>query len=247
MRFTPAKVVILGCIVALGLNACGGSSDNGSDSNTPAASISAPTTTTTKVASEMGVTAVRDAAGAGGQAGLQSMIVSKLPVKALTPYSGKVEMTCSSTESSNDCQGLCSGGGKVTIVGSATATCSGTEASWTCSNMKVPLTITFSECQVTRTINTITYTELMTGTVTSTLTANVSGTSEGPTGGTFSADMAGTIALTGDIIGSIVLNNVTYSGSATEGTDTCTGTSDITIANTTEVCTVATDCSGCIE
>lgn len=247
MKSTSAKIVILGCVAVLGLNACGGSSDSGSDNTTPAAAIATPTTTTTKVASEMGVAAVRDAAGAGAQAGLQSMLVSKLPVKALTPYSGKVEMTCSSTESSNDCQGLCSGGGNVTIVGSATATCSGTEVSWTCSNMKVPLTITFSECQITRTINSITYTELMTGTVTSTLTANVSGTSEGPTGGTFSADMAGTLALTGDIIGSIILNDVTYFGSVVEGADTCTGTSDITIADATEVCTVAANCSGCTE
>lgn len=247
MKSTSAKLVILGCIAVLGLNACGGSSGSGSDDITPDVAIATPTTTTTKVASEMGVTAVRDAAGAGGQAGLQNMLVSKLPVKALTPYSGKVDMTCSSTESSNDCQGLCSGGGKVTIVGSATATCSGTEASWTCSNMKVPLTITFSECQITRTINSITYTELMTGTITSTLNATVSGTSEGPTGGTFSADMTGTLALTGDVIGSIVLNDVTYFGSATEGSDTCTGTSNVTIADATEVCTVATNCLGCAE
>lgn len=236
------------CVVVSLLSICAFASCGGGSS----APAPQPTSTETKAASATGVMITTESAAQGAQAGLIAFsgLAMAIGGKTATPYTGTFDFTC---PGDNHCsESLCQNGGSLTVSGTATANCTITASDWSCTSFNAPMTITFNACQMSVTTGGTAYAETIDGSVTATFTGSIAGTGMGAGGAFTSVDftgtMAGTATLAGDVAGTVKLDNTTFGGSGVpEPTVTCSGTTDVTIGGTTQVCTVATDCSGCTE
>ncbi len=226
-------VVVLAIMVIMA--SCGGSGGSGP---TPT-----PTSDATKAASTAVLDEAMSAAGEGANNGLQhlapaAMVIDKDVAKA--PMSGTID-TVRNCESS----------GTVTITGSMTAQCTEDATNWSCTGMNAPMSLIFNACTRTVTVGATTYSVVIDGGSSATLTGSASGTmAEGPQAGNFAGTFVGTPSVSGDVAGTVCLASVEFAGtveSGAEPTITCTGTTDVTIGTTEQVCAVSADCSTCTE
>ncbi len=228
------KSILFGLLTAFILAGCGGS--GGSDP-TPT-----PTSDATKAASSAAANEAMSAAGEGAQNGFANLAPAAMVVKdsaAKDSYEGAISVT-------NDCDT-----GTVAVVGDMTAQCTGDPVgSWTCSQFIGAMTLTFSDCQRTVTVGSTPYSVTMNGTATSTVTGSASGVGATFTSVEFTGAFAGSLALTGGVTGTALLDNLGFIGVGASGADpesTCSGTTTITIDATEQVCAVSSDCSTCTE
>lgn len=221
-------------MAAFVLAGCGGS---GSSDPTPT-----PTSDATKAASSAAANEAMSAAGDGAQNGFANLAPAAMVVKdpaAKDSYEGTISVT-------KDCDT-----GTVAVVGDVTAQCTGDPVgSWTCTQFVGAMTLTFTDCQRTVTVGSTPYSVIMNGTATSSMTGSASGVGESFSSVEFAGTFVGSLALTGGVTGTALLDNLGFSGVSTGGADpvsTCSGTTTITIDATEQVCAISSDCSTCTE
>lgn len=228
------KFALLAAVLAMFVfSSCGGDS---TPTPTPT-----PTSDSTKAGSEAVVTATNEAAFAtaenalAGAAGI-AMIVKSVEKETIS-HNFTYTYDCSETGVS----------GSVETAGNVSGTCTESAGTWTCSNLTIDITtMQFNDCTVTVTVDSTDYTVALNGTGSALLGGSVSGTDQGMTSLNFSGTGEANTTMSGDLTGTAVMDlDLTGSG-APNPTVTCDGTVDVTINSTTEVCTVNTDCSGCV-
>jgi hypothetical protein len=139
----------------------------------------------------------------------------------------------------------CALAGVAIATGTISLTCI-YNAGGSCTATDQTLQVDFQDCQVTETVDGTDYTLTLNGTVNTTASGTGSGDDEGLNTLEFNGTISGTTDVTGDIEGTADLSNISYQGSGVPPTVTCSGTASIT-TDVTETCTVATDCSGCVQ
>lgn len=228
------KSILFGLMAAFVFAGCGGS---GSSGPTPT-----PTSDATKAASSAAANEAMSAAGEGAQNGFANMAPAAMVVKdsaAKDSYEGAINVT-------HACDA-----GTIAVVGNTTAECTGDPlTSWTCSQFVGTMTLTFSDCQRTVTVGSTPYSVTMNGTATSTVTGSASGVGASFSSVEFTGAFVGSLALTGGVTGTALLDNLGFIGVGTSGADpetTCSGTTTITIDAAEQVCAVSSDCSTCTE
>lgn len=229
-------VLILTVFSMLAFYSCGGG--GGTPTPTPT-----PTSNNTKVASEATVAATTEAAiGTAayviGDGGPTAMIVKTNVEKEVISESFTYTYNCPP-------------GGTVDTAGNVSGQCSDTGGgNWSCSPLNINITsMQFNDCMVTVTVDSVDYDETVNGTGSATLSGSVSGTMEGgPTSINASGTASANMTVMGGVDGTAVLSlTVTVSGTPDPEPDvTCGGTVNVTTDSTTEVCTINTDCSGCV-
>jgi hypothetical protein len=228
------RITMLMLATVVVMASCGG----GGSGPTPT-----PTSDATKAASTGVLDEAMSAAGEGANNGLShlapaAMVIEKDVVKA--PYTGTIDMVRNCAES-----------GTVTITGSMTAQCTEDGTNWSCTSMSAPMTLVFNACTRLETVGSTTYSIVIDGASSATLTGSASGTmAAGPQTGNFTGTFVGTPSVSGDVAGTVCISSLEFTGTVSSGAEptvTCTGTTDVTIGTTEQVCGVATDCSTCTE
>ena len=206
------------------LAACGGSGGGGT-----------ATTAATKACAEAAIDAT---ISAGGEA----------IIEALNPSGGaQVVKDTRPINSTANCIEGDTTGGTYTATGTVTFTCTGT-GTMTCTITDGPVSVLFTNCKKTVTIDSTTYDEVLNGTATTNVTGTVSGSEAGVTAIDAGGTMAGTVELTGTAEGSVDLSAVTWTATGVPDPDptiACAGTAVVTIPGGSQDCSVASDCKGC--
>lgn len=228
--------------------ACGGSDGGGG---------ATATSTETKVAASAATKAVIEG---GGQAVLEAIH------GAIAPSVSKAETGTIDISQPVNCVGDTPAGGTILVTGPVSYSCTEVVGVANCTISSATLTLVFTDCQkeVDLLVGGTTYNVVLNNLVGGTTQATLSGTVSAPMTEDpvitldVSGAVTGTVAMTGDVAGSVLLDGTNYTatgefqmgqggGSPTLG---CTGTCSVTItepasAAATQTCTLASDCNGC--
>ena len=141
----------------------------------------------------------------------------------------------------------CPIGGNAYATGTLTLACSYEETSGSCTVADNTLQVEMQDCQATETVNETNYTVTLNGTITTDVSGSGSGNLSGLTSLSFSGSLNGTADSSGDVTGTVDLDNISYEGNGVPPTITCSGTATVTTDEATQVCSISSDCSTCEE
>jgi hypothetical protein len=213
---------------------CGGGGDS-QPSPTPS-----PTSTSTKVVTGAVVEAVNNA--------LFQTIVSLLEgsgpgAMVIKGAAGKAPFEENFTYTYN-----CPVSGTTLAQGSVSGNFSETDGSWSMTDTNLAMSLEFQNCTVNVTQDSTVYEEAVTGPGGATASGSASGSGDSVTNLNFTGNGTGTVAVTGDISGTAVLDiTAVVTGVPDPMPDVaCSGTVNVTSDATTQVCTVSSDCEGCV-
>jgi hypothetical protein len=222
------------------LAACGSSGGSG-----PAPT---PTTPEAQAASGASVEMAQQAAGKGAQNGLQQFGPSAMILKAASAGATKTSQNKQINLTEN-----CDGSGSYTVTGTMVADCTITATTGECIISSTSMNIEFADCAKSITIAGTPYQTTITGPATATMSGNVSvDLTVDPvvfTAVSFAGTIGGTVAVGGDVVGTVDLSGVTFDGEgAPEPTITCGGSCTVTMTGAAAAtCGVTTTCDGCTE
>lgn len=220
--------------------ACGGSSGGGEPTPTPT-----PTTPEARAASGAAVEKSQEASGQAILGALEQFI----PAIVLKAASSKA-----ASDKPIDITEECNGGGSFTATGTITAECTGLPASTTCVISNSSVNIAFADCYKGMDVEGVNYGITLNGPASASLTGSITAdiSAEDPVilSSNFTGALSGEVTIGGDVVGTVDLDGVTYSGSGAgeHPTIACSGTCTVTVDGEAEaICGVSSDCGGCTE
>lgn len=231
----PKKIALSIMVITIfAITSCGGGS--GGDEPTPTPT---PTSTSTKVTSEAVVEAVNFAVFQTIVSMLQNMGPTAMVVK---DASGKEAFQDNFTYTYE-----CPVSGTVQAAGTVSGTFTESGGNWSVTGTDLSMSLDFQACTVTVTQDGTSYEETVDGPGSATASGSATGTGDSLPNLNFTGNGTGTVEVTGDIIGTAVLDiSAVVTGVPNPMPDvTCSGTVDVTSDLTTQTCTVSSDCSGC--
>ena len=232
-----SRMLVLMMVLSL-VAACGGSGGGGGGP-TPT-----PTTPEARAASGAAVEKSQEASGQAILGALEQFI----PAIVLKAASSKA-----ASDKPIDITQECNGGGSFTATGTITAECTGLPASTTCVISNSSVNIAFADCYKGMDVEGVNYGITLNGpasaSLTGSITADISAEEPVILSSNFTGALSGEVTIGGDVVGTVDLDGVMYSGSGgDQPTIACSGTCTVTVDGEAEAtCGVSSDCGGCTE